>query len=78
MGDQEARRKSEPHWLIVLSVGIVVALFLTWLGFNDWRFPWVSNPESDPGVNRLNRGHVAYAKRVGPYVVDTSRTDSHS
>lgn len=36
----------QPHWVVVLILGALLALLLTWLGLNDWRFPFVTTAPS--------------------------------
>jgi hypothetical protein len=34
----------QPHWFFTLAVSALVALLITWLGLNDWRFPFAIQP----------------------------------
>lgn len=36
--------RREPHWVILLILGAVIGLPLTWVGVNDWRAPWLRQP----------------------------------
>lgn len=38
--------KRQPNWLILMLLPIVIGLALTWLGFNEWRVPWVDKPST--------------------------------
>ena len=40
--------RPEPHWLVLLFLGSLIALLLTWLGLNDWRFPFVQPSAAVP------------------------------
>jgi hypothetical protein len=40
MTSTDSKRK-DPHWAVLLVLGLAAGLLLTWLGLNDWRFPWV-------------------------------------
>lgn len=42
-------QKREPHWLVILILGVVMSLVVGWLGLNDWRFPWVQEPVTSSG-----------------------------
>ena len=36
----------QPHWMVPVLVALVLALLVTWLGLNDWRFPFVTSATS--------------------------------
>lgn len=41
------KEQRQPHWVIPVAVGTILALAVSWFGLNDWRAPWVgASPDS--------------------------------
>jgi hypothetical protein len=52
----------QPHWMVPVVVGLLLALAVTWLGLNDWRISGDSS-QSGPHPPTATEGPVAPAIR---------------
>lgn len=64
----------EPHWLVVLVLGVIVALPVTWLGINDWRFPWVAAPTATESIATGSPERASSGGLTSP--INVSKLDS--
>ncbi len=65
----------QPHWLVPVLVAAVLALLITWLGLNDWRFPFLQSnnaSETTTPSSRQSQGLTApiQVTKVGRIGID--------
>lgn len=58
------KSRPQPHWLVPVVVGLILALLAGWLGLNDWRFPFSRHTSDATPSEAVSRGPVGLAGPV--------------
>ncbi|QLQ14421.1 MAG: YncE family protein [Micropruina sp.] len=73
------RDRRQPHWFVVIVISLVLGLLVTWVGANDWRFPWVEKTSMDTFATPLapSPGRTTVSIRPSETDGDRGATEPH-